>query len=179
MVLYRITLVALAEELRAADPGLLSLFYANNAAFDGSARQSTQLLKLLMERGPPGQVTLHIGHTGARGCGEEGLELNFRSGSQYLGAYPGPQEELVAWVKPQMEAWDHRVRVLGKISQQHPQSDYSVLGMSLQLKWQYLQRNVPGFGTLLGPLEEALREKLSPLYLRGGYQHHLPANPRP
>ena len=35
MVLYRITLVALAEELRAADPGLLSLFYANNAAFDG------------------------------------------------------------------------------------------------------------------------------------------------
>ena len=37
MVLYRITLVHLAEELRAADPGLLSLFYADDAAFDGSA----------------------------------------------------------------------------------------------------------------------------------------------
>ena len=36
MFLYRITLVPLAEELRAADPGLLSPFYAGNAAFDGS-----------------------------------------------------------------------------------------------------------------------------------------------
>ena len=51
MVLYRINLVPLAEELQAADPGLLSHFYANDAAFDGSARRSAQLLKLLMKRG--------------------------------------------------------------------------------------------------------------------------------
>ena len=31
---------------------------------------------------------------------EEGLVLNFVSGSRYLGAYLGPQEELEAWVKP-------------------------------------------------------------------------------
>ena len=37
MVLYVITLVPLAEELRAADPGILSPFYAGDAAFDGSA----------------------------------------------------------------------------------------------------------------------------------------------
>ena len=37
MVLYRITLVPLAEELRAADPGLLSPFYEDDAAFNGSA----------------------------------------------------------------------------------------------------------------------------------------------
>ena len=52
MVLYGITLVSLAEELRAADPGLISPFYADDAAFDGSARQSAQLLRLLVERGP-------------------------------------------------------------------------------------------------------------------------------
>ena len=51
MVLYGIALVPLAEELRAADLGLLSPFYADDAAFDGSARQSAQLLKLLMRRG--------------------------------------------------------------------------------------------------------------------------------
>ena len=51
MVLYGITPVPLAEELRAADPGPFSLFYADDAAFDGSARRSTQLLKLLMKRG--------------------------------------------------------------------------------------------------------------------------------
>ena len=37
MVLYRITLVPLAEELQAADPGLLSPFYVDDAAFDGLA----------------------------------------------------------------------------------------------------------------------------------------------
>ena len=40
MVMYGITLVPLAEELRAADPGLLSPFYADDAEFDGSARRS-------------------------------------------------------------------------------------------------------------------------------------------
>ena len=64
----------------------------------------------------------------------EGILLNFVSGSRYLGAYLGPQKELVVWVKPQLEAWDHRVRVLGKISRRHPQSDYAGLGISLQIK---------------------------------------------
>ena len=52
MVLYGITLAPLTEELRAADLGLLSPFYAEDAAFDGLARRSAQLLKQLMRRGP-------------------------------------------------------------------------------------------------------------------------------
>ena len=46
----------------------------------------------------------------------EGLTLNFVSASRYLGEYLGPQEELEAWVKPQVEAWAHRVKVLAKIA---------------------------------------------------------------
>ena len=46
----------------------------------------------------------------------EGLTLNFVSRSRYLGAYLGLQAELEAWVKPQVEAWAHRVKVLAKIS---------------------------------------------------------------
>ena len=61
-----------------------------------------------------------------------------------------------------MEAWAHGVRVLAKISQRHPQLAYASLGTPLQLKWQYLQRTVPGVGTLMGHIEEALREKFSP-----------------
>ena len=52
MVLYRITLVPLAKELRAADLWMLEPFYADDVLFDGLAQQSAQLLKLLMERGP-------------------------------------------------------------------------------------------------------------------------------
>ena len=62
----------------------------------------------------------------------EGLTLNFVSGSRYLEAYIGPQAELEVWVKPQVEAWAHGVRVLAKIARRHPQLAYAGLGMSLQ-----------------------------------------------
>ena len=178
MLLYRITLVPLAKELIAADPGLLSLFYANDVVFYGSARQSAQLFKLLMERGyfPEPSKSLIILDTpgqeeAARGeFVAEGLVLNFVSGIRYLGAYLGPQEELVAWVKPQLEAWVHGVRALGKIAQRRPQLSYDGLGMSLQLDLQYMQTTIPGVGTLMGPIEEDLRETLisSPHYSGGG-----------
>ena len=37
----------------------------------------------------------------------------------------------------------------------------------MQLKWQYLKRTAPRVGTLMGPIEEALREKFFPA-LSGG-----------
>ena len=46
-----------------------------------------------------------------------------------MGAYLVPQEKLQAWVKHQVGAWAHRIRVLGKISRRHPQSYYSELGV--------------------------------------------------
>ena len=52
MVLYVITLVTLAKEFRTADLGLISLFFADDAAFNDSARRSSQLLKMLMEMDP-------------------------------------------------------------------------------------------------------------------------------
>ena len=94
MVLYRITLVPLAEELQAADLGLLSPFYVDDVAFDGSARRSAQLLKLLMKRGPnrgyfpePAKSlfisdTLGQEEAAKREFLAEGLTLNFSSGSR-------------------------------------------------------------------------------------------------
>ena len=35
MLLYRITLVPMSEDLRKVDPGLLAPFYADDASFDG------------------------------------------------------------------------------------------------------------------------------------------------
>ena len=51
MVFYGITFFPLTEELQAADLGLLTPFYMENAALEGSVRRSAQLLKLFMERG--------------------------------------------------------------------------------------------------------------------------------
>ena len=71
-------------------------------------------------------------------------------------------EELEEWVRPKVEAWDNRVRILDKIAKWYPQSEYSGLGMLLQLKCQYLQRTVPGFGSLMGPIEDSLRDAFFP-----------------
>ena len=62
----------------------------------------------------------------------------------------GHREELEAWVRPKVEAWDLRVRILAKIYKQYPQSSYAGLGILIQIKWQYLQRTVPGVGTMMG-----------------------------
>ena len=106
MVLYGITLVPLAEELCAADLGILSPFYTDDAAFDGSAQRSTQLLNLLMKRGPNqgylpklAKSLLILDTLGQEEAEKwefavEVLTLNFVSGSIYLGAYLGPQVEL-------------------------------------------------------------------------------------
>ena len=128
MVLYGITLAPLVEELRAVDPGLISLFYADDVAFDGSARRSAQILNMLMKRGPdqgclpePDKLIFISDNPSQeeaekREFAKEGLVLNFISGSWYLGEYLGPRDHLEAWVKPQVEAWAHGVRVLGKIA---------------------------------------------------------------
>ena len=116
MVLYGITLVPLAEELRAADTGLILPFYTDDTAFDGLARRSAQLLKLLIRRGPdrgyfpdparslfisdkPGQE-----EATEREFAKEGLDLHFIRGSRYLGADLVPRDQLEAWVNPQVES---------------------------------------------------------------------------
>ena len=70
-------------------------------------------------------------------------------------------------MKPQTEAWAHGVKESAKIARRHSQLDYTGLGMSLQLEWQYLQRTVPGVGTLMGPIEEAVRKKFLPSLFGG------------
>ena len=97
----------------------------------------------------------------------EGLNLNYVGGSQYLGAYLGNGEELEAWVRPKVEAWDHRLRTLAKISKRYPQSAYAGLGMSLQIECLYPQRTIHGVGTLMGPIKDALREAFFPVLFGG------------
>ena len=124
-VLYGITLVPLSKDLRAADPGVLSSFYTDDAAFNSSTQKSVQLVKVLMKRGlergylPEPAKSLFIldmpmkKMAARREFVAEGLVLNFLSGSRYIGDYLCPQEGLEARIKPQVEAWAHKVRVLG------------------------------------------------------------------
>ena len=70
-------------------------------------------------------------------------------------------------MKPQVEALDDGVVVLGKIAKKHTQSAYDALGMLLQLEQKCLQKHLSGVGALIGHIEEALREKFFPALFRG------------
>ena len=87
---------------------------------------------------------------------EKSENITYVGESRYMGAYLGPREELEAWVHPKLEAQAYRVRTLSKISKQYSQLACAVLWMSLQIESQYLQRTVPGDGTLMGHIEDAL-----------------------
>ena len=88
--------------------GFITPLYADDAEFDGSVWRIPQLFKLIMERGPnrgyfpdPAKPLLVADFSeqeeyAKREYTAEGLELNFLGGSQYLGAYLVPREELEA-----------------------------------------------------------------------------------
>ena len=66
-----------------------------------------------------------------------------------------------------MEKWEEGVRDLAKFSKKHPQKAYTGLGVSLKLKGQYLQRNVPGSGALMEIIESVLRVGFFPSLFGG------------
>ena len=79
----------------------------------------------------------------------------------------GTREELEEWLRPKVDAWANGVRILAKTAKRYPQSAYAGLGVSLQLEWQYLQRTVPGVGSLMGPIEDSLRDAFLPALFGG------------
>ena len=106
MVLYGIALVLLAEELRDADPTLLSLLYANNVVFGRSARRSAVQLCLLMDQDPdrgyfpePSKLifitsNLEEKQAARREFERTVLHLIYVGRRRYLRAYLGTREKL-------------------------------------------------------------------------------------
>ena len=119
-----------------------------------------------------GQVSFYCRHPEEKEAANReferaGLNTNYVDGGCYLGVHLGPREELDEWVWPKVEVWYHEVRTPAKIAKRYLQSTYTGLGMLINIEWQYLQRTVPEVGSLMGPLEDALREAFFPAILGG------------
>ena len=70
-------------------------------------------------------------------------------------------------MKTKVQAWSQGLKVLIKMDKQQPQLACSRSRMYLQLEWQYPQITVPGVGTLMGRIEQALRETFLPALFGG------------
>ena len=69
-----------------------------------------------------------------------------------------PREEIYEWVQLKVYSWAHGVHTLAKTAKSYPQWAYAGLGVSLHIEWQYLQSNIPGVGSLMGPIEDAQKD---------------------
>eukprot|EP00957_Ditylum_brightwellii_P181905 13858367-Ditylum_brightwellii.AAC.1 len=152
MTSYRITLVPLAEELKAKGEKVLPPFYADDLSLDGLAKASTRLMLHVMEYGPdqgnflePTKL-IHICDDKsqvevARAVFKKlGLEVKFYDGFWCVGRFICRDAQ----------------------RENYLQTAYSGLTLSLQAEWQYQQRTVPGVGAVMGSIEDALCQEFFP-----------------
>ena len=93
---------------------------------------------------------------------EAGVPVNFCRGKRYVGGFVGLEAMLERWIDPKVEKWVAGIEILARIASRFPQTAYAGLVSSLQAKWQYLCRVVPGVERFLGPIETAISAKFIP-----------------
>ena len=81
------------------------------------------------------------------------------AGFRYLGDFLGDEEGERAWLGIKAEDWASAVEALTRTAYSHPQVAYLVMQMSLQEKWQFVQRVTKETMADLAPIEAALKQK--------------------
>eukprot|EP00804_Cyclotella_cryptica_P017895 CCRYP_001275-RA/>CCRYP_001275-RA protein AED:0.09 eAED:0.08 QI:0/-1/0/1/-1/1/1/0/754 len=178
MILYGVSLLSLAEDLRKFQPGLLQPWYADDFSIYGRASQVASLFNRLCAKGPS------IGYFPAPAkswaiCPKRmesnakaildaaGLPVRWSRGQRYVGGFVGSSKMQGRWLQPMVQKWVSGVERLAKVAMRYPQSAYAGLVNCLQAEWQYLCRIEPGVGPHLEPVEEALRTQFIPALFGG------------
>mgnify|MGYP006186617991 CR=1 FL=1 len=178
MILYGVSLLSLAEDLRESQPGLLQPWYADDFSIYGRASQVASLFNRLCAKGPS------VGYFPAPAkswaiCPKRvegnakaildaaGLPVKWSRGQRYVGGFIGSSRMQERWLQPMVQKWVGGVERLAKVALRYPQSAYAGLVNCLQAEWQYLCRVEPGVGPHLEPVEAALRTKFIPALLGG------------
>jgi hypothetical protein len=177
MVLYGLTMVPLAEALRAAVPSVIQPWYADDAAMTGPIAGIGEAQRLLCAWGPhrgyfpePGKSVLIVGATTPHADLAPVAEFNFQrqEGHRYVGGFVGSPTTEAAWIAPQVHQWTCGVDSLASVARRHPQTAFAGLAKSLQAEWQYLQRVSPGTGGHFAPIEDAIATRFLPALLDCG-----------
>ena len=71
------------------------------------------------------------------------------------------------WLEEKVEGWSASVAIMSGVAVKHPQTDYTGLKKSLQKEWNIVQRVTLDKGTVLQPIEDALRDAFLPALFKG------------
>ncbi len=98
---------------------------------------------------------------------EAGIAVNFSHGKRYVGGFVGSEAMLEErWLDPKVKKWVAGVEILACIALRFPQTAYAGLVSSLQAKWQYICRVIPGAEHYLGLIKSAICKKFIPALLQ-------------
>ena len=89
------------------------------------------------------------------------LPVQFRRGHWYVGGCVGLAAMKDQWVEHMVKKWVRGVKLLAMVARKYPQSAFFGFTQSLQAKWQYLCRCVPGVEQHLERVKEAIHKKSS------------------
>ena len=175
-LLYGVSLLGLANDLRKSQPTVLQPWYADDFSLYGRATDVANLFNQLCEKGPsvgyfpaPAKSWVicpkRMENTAKAILDAAGLPVKWSRGQRYVGGFIGSPRMQERWLKPMVSKWVGGVEKLAKVAQRYPQAAYAGLVNCLQAEWQYLCRVEPGVGTHLAPVEAALRNKFIPALL--------------
>ena len=83
-------------------------------------------------------------------------------GQKHLGAALGSRSYLEEYVGEKVEDWVNQVTNLAAFASSQPQASYAAFTFGLRHRWTYFLRTLPDIECLLGPLERAIADSLTP-----------------
>ena len=86
--------------------------------------------------------------------GETGVAMS--SGARHLGAVLGSPADKLKFVDEKVKNWIQEIEILSKVALTEPHAAYAAFTHSLQAKWNFLSRTIPGVGALLIDVEETI-----------------------
>ncbi|KAG0712434.1 hypothetical protein GWK47_018463 [Chionoecetes opilio] len=89
-----------------------------------------------------------------------------KDGQRHLGEVIGTEEFKVKYVGEKVSEWVKEVYVLSDMAKTEPHAAYSAFTHSLQHRWSFVKRTIPGISLLLRPLENSIRNTFLPALLR-------------
>ena len=93
----------------------------------------------------------------------QGTGINITTdGQRHLGASLGTYSYREQFIYGKVEAWVKQINTLAMIAKIDPHCAYAGYTHGLRHKFTYTMRTIPDIGSLLQPLEEAIRNKLIP-----------------
>jgi len=93
----------------------------------------------------------------------QGTGINITTdGQRHLGASLGSNKYREEFVHDLVDGWVKQIRMLAKIAKIDPHCAYTAYTHGLRHKYTYAMRTIPNIGSMLQPLENAIRNQLIP-----------------